>query len=164
MRPLIQSFLSMTATLAAAAITCAAHAGDIRRVTYLLGGTVSGPYRLTADLESGTIAEGATPAKISPDGAPAATLPATSQRRLAPAEQARIQNLAAAVWANGASKPPGTCTLTPDALARFEIAIGDTVKTFDASSPCMTDDANALQRAMYCAVHGDEAGSGCTKP
>lgn len=157
--------LAMTAAaLATAAVACAAHAGDIRRVTYLLGGTVSGPYRLTADLEAGTIAEGATPAGMSPDSAPAATLPPTLQRPLSPAEQARIQNLAAVVWANGASKPPGTCTMTPDALVRFEIAIGDTVRTFDLSAPCMTDAASALQRAMYCAAHGGEAGSGCTKP
>ena len=153
----------LVVTVALAVVSCRAEGAEITRVTYLLGGTMSGPYRLTADLKAGTITEGNTPAGMHPDQAPATTLPTTTERPLSSSDKTRIQDLAALVFTHGARKG-WDCEMSPDALVRLEIAAGEQVKTFDLAAQCLTDDAGALQRAMYCAVHAGDAGSGCTAP
>ena len=75
-------------------------------VTYLLGGVMSGPYRLTVDLETDHLSEAKPPPGVHGDGArvSAADLPETARRALTPAERDTLRALAVPVWRDGAAR------------------------------------------------------------
>ncbi len=140
------------------------------RVTYGLGGIVSGPYRVSADLVTGTVSEASTPPGAIGDGAGLRTddLPVTKTRQLPPNEWHRLRRLAAIVWRRGPVRtqpsvvvkgriaPPIVCN-TPDALGRFDIVKDGVTRTFDFSTPCMSADGDRLLKALTCGANPDQA-------
>ena len=156
MRVLILPLL-LASSLAAAASADPTLPGT---VTYLLGGVVSGPYRLTVDLETGRLSEAKPAPGIHGDGArvSAADLPETAGRALTPAERDRLRVLAAPVWRDGAARR-ACLEFSMDALVRLTITAGGVERSSDAPLQCLTSDAAALQRAMLCAAN---PGAGCS--
>jgi hypothetical protein len=147
---------AVLALLAACASPAAAAEREV--VAYLLGGLVSGPYRVSADLGAGTVEESRPPGAHG-DGAglDALTMPATRGGTLPAGSAERIRALAGAVLRDGAERRG--CLPTIDALVRFHIVRGDVVRDLDASSPCMAEGADRLRAALMC---GMEPGtSGC---
>lgn len=131
---------------------------EIREVTYLFGGLMSGPYRVSADLRAGVVSEAKPPEGKRGDGAGlnAGTMPATRTRPLPPTDAAHLQALAASVWRNGAVIP--RCLPSVDALVRFHMVQAGASRDFDVSTICMNADAKALQRALLCAVAVEATG------
>ena len=129
-------------------------------VTYLLGGVVSGPYRVTVDLEAGRLSEAKPAAGVHGDGArvSAADLPETAGRALTRAERDALRVLAAPVWRDGAARR-ACLEFSLDALIQLTITAGGVERSSDAPSQCLTSDAVALQRAMLCAAN---PGAGCS--
>ncbi|MFT8243369.1 hypothetical protein [Roseomonas sp. BN140053] len=128
------------------------------RVTYLLGGLLSGPYRLSADLEARTLVEAATPRGARGDAARlrAADLPDTARHPLAPPEAERIGRLAAAVLDRGAARPG--CPPMADALMSLIITAGAAERRFDLPVPCLTPEARQLVDRLLCTAHPGSTG------
>jgi hypothetical protein len=128
-------------------------------VTYTLGGVVSGPYRVSADLGSGVAAEAKPPPGRHGDGAElnALTMPITVSRSLAAQDVRNIQRLAGAVSGNGPASPPKECppTMTADAIGRFDIVQGGATHTFLFPTPCMTPAAGDLLSSLVCGADPD---------
>jgi len=147
------------AAVLALLVACASPAAAAERevVAYLLGGVVSGPYRVSANLGAGTVEE-ARPPGAHGDGAglDALTMLATRSGTLPAAAAGRIRALAGAVLRDGAERRG--CQPSVDALVRFHIVRGDVVRDLDASSPCLTEGAERLRAALMC---GMEPGGGC---
>ncbi|MBI0537697.1 hypothetical protein D9599_19230 [Roseomonas sp. KE2513] len=122
-------------------------------VSYLLGGVVSGPYRLTVDLETGRLSEAKPPPGVHGDGArvSAADLSETARRALTPAERNTFRVLAAPVWRDGAARR-GCLEFSMDALVQLAITAGGVERRSDAPAQCLTPDAVALRRALLCAA------------
>ena len=125
-------------------------------VTYVLGGVVSGPYRLAADLRAGTAEEALPPRGKFGDGARLDpwTMPATSHRRLSARDRAAIGTLASAILADGIVSPV-RCPITappppPDALVVFAVGMspGAEPRRLSTASQCLTDDASRLQQLL----------------
>jgi len=123
-------------------------------VIYLLGGAVSGPYRLTVDLETDRLFEAKPPPGTHGDGARvfAADLSDTARRALTPAERDTFRVLAASVWRDGAARRD-CFEFSMDALVQLAITIGGVERRSDAPAQCLTLDAVALQRALLCAAN-----------
>lgn len=147
---------AVLALLAACASPAAAAEREV--VAYLLGGVVSGPYQVSADLGAGTVEE-ARPPGAHGDGAGlnALMMPATRSRPLPAGVAGRIRALARTVWREGAGRQG--CLPTMDALVRFHIVLGDAARDLDASSPCLTEDAERLRAALMCGM--EPGASGC---
>ena len=149
------------ASLAACSVARAGAAPDAPTgATYSLGGLLSGPYRVSADLVAGVAAEAAPPPGARGDGAGLKTseLPATKTRRLTPQELHTLRDLAAAVWERGATASP-TCAGSVDALGRLDVVRADATRSFSFSVPCMNADAERLVRGLRCAA--DPGRDGC---
>src|SRR5262245_53976351 len=73
------------------------------KVTYLLGGITSGPYRVEADLRTGEAAEATMPRGVTGAdyNADPAKIPVTARRTLPAAELTAIRALAAQIWRDG---------------------------------------------------------------
>lgn len=154
--------LARAAALVLLVLTLSAwQAAEIEKVTYLLGGPMSGPYRVSADLRAGVVSEAKPPQGKRGDGAglDAMTMPITRTRPLPPATAARLQTLAAAVWQNGGTVP--RCLPSVDALVRFHMVQAGVSHDFDVSTICMNADAKVPQRALLCAM--DSAGQDCPR-
>lgn len=142
--------------LAIAAMTaaCAPRAADTApppsRVTYLMGGTTSGPYRLEANLLTGEISE----AKAPPGG-----LAVTSRRTLPPSDLEALRGLVAHVWEYGA-EAAGPCSPAGDAIAAFSFQQNGMSRTYSVPSPCISDEASELRVRMACGAN--PADPGCT--
>lgn len=145
--------LLLVGTLTAAA---ADDAPSPSAVTYLLGGIVSGPYRLTVDLEAGRLSEAVPPPGVRGDGArvSAADLSETTSRALTSAARDTLRVLAAPVWRDGAARR-GCLQFSMDALVRLIITADGIERRSDAPAQCLTPDAVALRRALLCAAGSD---------
>lgn len=75
-------------------------------IIYLLGGVVSGPYRLTVDLQNDRLMEAKPPPGVRGDGARvfAADIPETARRALTPGERDTFRALGATVWRDGVAR------------------------------------------------------------
>ena len=129
-------------------------------VTYLLGGVVSGPYRLSADLVAGTVEEARPPPGRFGDGARIDpwTMPATFRHALTGRDRRVIRELAASLLSNGVASP-AKCPATappppPDAVVAFAItpAPGAEPRRLWAAAACLSDDAARLQRVLHDAA------------
>jgi hypothetical protein len=147
MRTLVFSLLFAGCAITAATATDPAPS----TVTYLLGGVLSGPYRLTVDLDAGHLSEAKAPPGIRGDGArvSAASLPETASRALTHAERDTFRALAAPVWRDGAARR-GCLEFSMDALVLLAITAGGIERRTNAPAQCLTPDARALQQALLC--------------
>jgi len=118
-------------------------------VTYHLGGAMSGPYRLSVDLEKGVVSEATPPPDKYGDGAGLRTseLPETASRTLTAPELDRLRKAAEAVW-----DELDMCQ-TVDALGRFVIVKGGKTKDYSFSIPCMSPAGDRLFHLMSCGAH-----------
>ena len=150
-------------------------------VTYSLGGVMSGPYRLSADLASGVLSEATHPRGKIGDGAGLSTdeLQVTGTRTLTPEELKPLRQAAGAVWTNGADifaamrkaradmpaeqrrtqdqkfQAAARC-MTMDAMGRFDIVKNGVTKNYLFSIPCMNDDAKRLFALLSCGIRPDQ--------
>jgi len=124
------------------------------RVTYLLGGVVSGSYRLVVDLKNDRLSEAKPPPGVNGDGArvSAVDIPETARRALTPVEHDRFRALAAAVWRDGAARRD-CLEFNMDAMVRLTITAGGVERRSDAPAQCLTPDADALLGALLCAAN-----------
>lgn len=152
--------LLFAGSLAAAAAAAVDDPPLPKTITYLLGGAVSGPYRLTVDLETDHLSEAKPPPGVHGDGArvSAADLPETARRALTPAERDTLRALAVPVWRDGAGRR-GCFEFSMDALVLLAITVDGVERRFDAPRQCLTPDAVALQRALLCSAN---PGTGCS--
>ena len=130
-------------------------AAEPTRVTWVLGGLMSGPYRLSADLAAGVLEEARPPAGVSGDGAGlnAWSLPVTGRHPLLPAQRQEIAALAARLYQPGAFRCPGLPSPGMiDALGALEIEQDGQARRSDGPVPCLTPDGDALVRALTCAL------------
>lgn len=126
------------------------------QVTYVLGGMMSGPYRLTADFATGTVEEATPPPGKHGDGArlDAWTLPVTSTQKLSPHRIAEIRRLSNQVLEHGIFSEKGCpASLTVDALVSFRIVTAHGTRNFSTASPCMNEESSALQHSLYCGIY-----------
>jgi len=130
----------------------------LTNVTYALGGIMSGPYRVSADLESGIATEARPPPGVHGDGArvSAFDMPATTSRSLSSEEVLAIRKFASAVWKKGpvsTSKCPPGVMPPPDALGRFDIVDAGVTRSFVLPTPCMSPEADNLLRTLTCGAN-----------
>lgn len=155
----------------------ASAAPQVSSIVYSLGGLMSGPYRVSADLAAATASEAKTPPGVFGDGARVSTasLPVTSTRPLAPGAVRKLDALASAVWKDGPDKPivesrhyigrRAVISFTPcqpslDAQGRFDIVRHGVTHTFNFSTVCMNKTADELLTALTCDANPDN----CPKP
>lgn len=147
--------------LAACSATRAGAAPDApASATYSLGGLLSGPYRVSADLVDGVAAEAKPPPGVSGDaaGVRISDLPVTKTRRLTPQELRALRGLAEAVWERGAMSPPRSCAPCTDAIGRIDIVRAGVTRSFDVPLACMNVEAERLVRGLGCAADPERAG------
>ena len=132
-------------------------------VTYMLGGIMSGPYKVTADLGTGIVVKDAEVAKYPPPGEiPKKTEPVKGQ--IPNAELAYIRQLAARIWTVGAQTE--RCLPQADAIGSLDIrrdVPGKTSLTFETrtyvfSTTCETDETEQLLTAVTCPVEPRQSG------
>lgn len=173
---MLRSIVVVCAVLGAASPASAAP--HVTSIMYALGGVMSGPYRVSADLAGATASEAKTPPNAHGDGAgiSTASLPVTGTQSLSPAAVRKLDALASAVWRDGPERKPVTtrhvdkhgrvslgidfCQPSLDALGRFEIVRSGMKRTFDFSTVCMTKTADRLLATLTCAANPDN----CPKP
>jgi hypothetical protein len=155
--------VQILAAVAAFTITGAADLPPPSKVTYMLGGIMSGPYRLSVDLATGEV-EVATAKPRDPR--PSADLPVTQRFTAPETELVKIRALAVAVWAYGASNPGEIiergrrielreCQASSDAMGNFDITRGTETRSFDFSQPCLSAPANLLLDRLLCLPRPD---------
>ncbi len=129
------------------------------QVTYTLGGLVSGPYRVGADLVTGAVSEAQPPRGQYGDGArlDALTMPVTARRSLSPATLRTIRDLASQVFANGAFACKDM-RMSADAIGRFDIVQDGVTHTSSAPTACLTPPGDSLLQALTCGVDPHRAG------
>jgi len=124
------------------------------RVTYLLSGVVSGPYRLDADLRTGEVDE-ARPTALTTGAAYAADpagIPITSRATLPASDLEALRGLASHVWEYGADKADA-CETTADAVAVFKLEQDGAARSYTVASSCMSDEASELQVRIACGAN-----------
>lgn len=129
------------------------------RITWVIGGAVSGPQRLSADLATGRLEHARASAGARGDGAglDAWTMPATASHTLSPAQRREIARLAARLAREGAFYCPNPAMLRiVDALGGLEIEQDGRRQRQHGPTACLTPDGAALVQALTCA-----AGQGC---
>jgi hypothetical protein len=134
------------------------------RVTYVLTGMMSGPYRITADLERGIVEEAESPVRPGRDQPRAnpLTLPVTKSRALDAQAVDAIRRAESDVFAKGAnseSKCPRGYIPTVDAFLTFYITKAGVTSSRSTPGACETEEASALQRILFCSA--DPSGHGC---
>ena len=134
------------------------------QVTYLLGGTMSGPLRVSADLTKGVVEEARPPQGVVGDGHGylPQTMSVTQTATLTPKQLSSIRQLAgqvAKVKPYSTPKCPGIPPGFPDAWTSLEVVAGG--QSYDGGSVgrCATDEVNALTHVMLCA--SDPTRYGC---
>lgn len=147
-----------------------AAAAEPDHVTYALGGVMSGPFRLEADLVTGAFSEARPPAGQRGDGAGlnAHTIPVTKRWTVPPQKLAVLRRLAEKVWRHGmdswfttvvhrrANKAPkieviNTCQPSLDALGALTLERSGRKRSFDFSMPCLSKDGDAFLHALLTA-------------
>jgi hypothetical protein len=133
------------------------------KITYALGGFMSGPFRLSVDLVTGEVEVAKAPPR---NKRPPADLPVTQRFKASDGDLSQLRSLAVAVWAYGADDPGETiehgagqsielkpCQASGDAMGNFEIERGAVKKSFDFSMPCLSAPANLLLDKLLCLPH-----------
>lgn len=151
------------ALIACFALCSCADSAVPTHVTYLLSGTMSGPYRLSADLIMGILEEADRPtvttnnvARLDPRD-----IPVTKTRQIDPNVARQIRHLAANIFENGMfSKAAcsGQGIPSPDAFLMFEITVQGVTGRFYAPGGCETKEASQLQHILYCTANPTEYG------
>ncbi len=143
-----------------AVLVCAAGPAQ---VTYTLGGIVSGPYRVAADLATGVVTEAQPPQGRYRDGARlnALTMPVTAHRSLTPAALDAVRGLASQVFADGAFACPDPAKgmmMSADAIGRFDVVQDGVTHASSAATACLTPIGDALLRALTCGIDPQRPG------
>lgn len=160
---------SLAAALFLALALQPALAAEPAHVTYVLGGVMSGPYRLEGDLVTGDFSEARAPAGKFGDGTglDARTMPVTRRWTVPPEKLAVLRPLAARVWRPGMAKlvtfithrradgipeiRPVVCTPSIDALGGLILERGGRQRSFDFSLSCLSKDGDAFLNALFAA-------------
>jgi hypothetical protein len=154
--------------LVVGALFQSAAAAQPDHVTYVLGGIMSGPFRLDGDLVTGQFSQADAPPGKLGDGAglDARTMPVTRHWTVSPDKLDALRRLAERVWRHGMTKeaararrgadglwvvPPIVCQPTLDALGELTLEQGERKRDFDFSMTCLSKDGDRFLKALFAA-------------